>query len=406
VESVEEGLGGSSRLATLDGLLAKLLLGVGSGIGVEAEHDLLVAQRVLLLDVDALGAGLALGSAENGLDFGRVDQAGQIGVGNQVGRQEVVLLESRGAGGGAVDLVKGLEGGGGPDDEAAEVTTGGELEEVEGEDGGGLNTGDVAEGLDEVLAVGLGVVDNEGTAALAEAAVTELTLTSADLAGLLDLDEIGTSTDSLEEGDSGLGLGQGSTLEDLGVNDEGNLGDVGDTVTAGEEQSGGRRSSQSGGGSETTLANVDLLVPLAPDLGRGEHTTGTALVTEGSLTGTVSTTTGDTGDTGDSTTYSIERGFVSCLFLPIGEMVKIRWFCKFLRNLESDSSNLEKCAKSRTGTPGLSGGLFTSLLAHGVGLALVLGHTDVNLPVEKIISISPPFVNPSISSHTGQYPGG
>jgi hypothetical protein len=49
-------------------------------------------------------------------------------------------------------------------------------------------------------------------------------------------------------------------------------------------------------------------VPLAPDLGRGEHTTGTALVTEGSLTGTVSTTTGDTGDTGDSTTCSIENG--------------------------------------------------------------------------------------------------
>ena len=50
------------------------------------------------------------------------------------------------------------------------------------------------------------------------------------------------------------------------------------------------------------LANVDLLVPLAPDLGRGEHTTGTALVTESGLSGTVSTTTGDTGDTSDSAT--------------------------------------------------------------------------------------------------------
>jgi hypothetical protein len=201
------------------------------------------------------------------------------------------------------------------------VTTGGELEEVEGEDGGGLNTGDVAEGLDEVLAVGLGVVDNERTAALAEAAATELTLTGTELAGLLDLDELGTGTNSLEEGNGGLGLGQGSVLEGLGLDNEGNLGDVGDTVTAGEEESGGGRSSQSGGGSETTanslvhhiqlrrfqrmfipLANVDLLVPLAPDLGRGEHATGTALVTEGSLTSTVSTTTRDTRNTGDSTT--------------------------------------------------------------------------------------------------------
>lgn len=50
------------------------------------------------------------------------------------------------------------------------------------------------------------------------------------------------------------------------------------------------------------LALVNLDVPLPPDLGGGEHATGTAHVTEGSLTGTVSTTTGDTGNTGDGAT--------------------------------------------------------------------------------------------------------
>jgi hypothetical protein len=50
------------------------------------------------------------------------------------------------------------------------------------------------------------------------------------------------------------------------------------------------------------LAKVDLLVPLAPDLGRREHATGAAHVTEGGLTGTVSTTTRDTRNTGDSAT--------------------------------------------------------------------------------------------------------
>lgn len=50
------------------------------------------------------------------------------------------------------------------------------------------------------------------------------------------------------------------------------------------------------------LAKVDLLVPLPPDLGRGEHATRTAHVTEGGLTSTVSTTTGDTGNTCDGTT--------------------------------------------------------------------------------------------------------
>lgn len=300
-----ESSGSTLGLATLDTLLTKLLLGVGSGVGVETKHDLLVAQGVLLLDLGTLGAGLALGGAHDGLDFGRVDEAGQVGVGNHVGRQEEVLLEGRGGGGAAVDLVKGLEGGGGPDDEAAEVATRGELEKVEGEDGGGLNTGDVAEGLDELLAVGLGVVDNQGTAALAEAAVTELTLTGTHLLRLLDLDELIAGTEGLEEGDGGLGLGQGGTLEGLGLDNEGNLGDLGNAVATGEQKSGDRGSSQSRSGSETLLVQVDLLVPLAPDLGGSEHTTRAALVTEGSLTSTVGTTTRDTGNTGDSTACAI-----------------------------------------------------------------------------------------------------
>lgn len=50
------------------------------------------------------------------------------------------------------------------------------------------------------------------------------------------------------------------------------------------------------------LALVDLDVPFAPDLGRGEHATGSAHVTERSLTSTVSATARNTRDTGDSAT--------------------------------------------------------------------------------------------------------
>lgn len=150
----------------------------------------------------------------------------------------------------SVDVVKGAEGGRGPDDEATEVTAGSELEQVEGEDGRGLDTGDVAESLDERLAIDFGVVDDEGSTALAVAAVTHLTLTSTDLAGLLDLHEIGTGTEGLEEGNGGLGLGDGITLEGLGVDNERDLGDVGDAVATGEEESRDRGSSQGRGGSE------------------------------------------------------------------------------------------------------------------------------------------------------------
>ena len=380
-QSVEENLASALGLAGVSGLLADLLLGVGGGVGVEAEQDLLVAERVLLLDNTALGAGLTLGGADNGLDFRRVDEAGQVGVGNGASGQEEVLLEGRGGGGGAVDLVQGVEGGGGPDDEAAEVTTGGELEEVEGVDGGGLNTGDVAEGTDKLLAVGLGVVDDQRTAALAEAAVTQLTLTGAHLAGLLDLDELVTGTKGLQEGNSGLGLGQGSTLEGLGVNNEGDLGDLGDAVATGEEEGGDGRSSQSRSGSETLLVQVDLLVPLAPDLGGSEHATRAALVTEGSLTGTVSTTTRDTGNTSDSTAYT---GHSSAIVFGVRSFVPRRVFLQLRQN----PSHLEL---SRTGTPGLSRGLLASLLAHSVGLSLVLGHAGVHLPV-KLPSAFPPRI--------------
>ena len=152
-------------------------------------------ERVLLLDASTLGLCLALGGPDHALDFRRVDETADISLRNDVGGEEEVLLERGWGGGGAVDGVQGLEGGGGPDDEAAEMSTGCELEEVEREDGRGLNACDVAESACDLLAVDLGVVDDQGTTALAVAAPTELTLTGAELAGLLDLVDVCGGTD-------------------------------------------------------------------------------------------------------------------------------------------------------------------------------------------------------------------
>lgn len=285
--------------------LVLLLLGLLSedlGVRVKAEHNLLVAERVLLLDARALGGGVALGGVEGALDFGGVDEAGQVSLGDDVGGEEEVALVAGGLGGGAVDVVEGLEGGRGPDDEAAEVAAGGELEEVEGVDGAGLDAGDVAEALDEVLAVGLGVVDDEGAAALAVAAAAELALAGAELLGALDLVEVSAGADGAEQrgGDGGLDGGVGA--DDLGVDDEGHLGNGHDLVAAGHQQRSDGGGGEGGAGRVALLALVDLDVPLAPDLGGSEHAAGAAHVTEGGLTGTVSTRARDTGDTGDSAT--------------------------------------------------------------------------------------------------------
>jgi hypothetical protein len=207
------------------------------------------------------------------------------------------------------------------------VTTGGEAEEVEGADVGGLDTGKVAESLDDTLVL---VVDDQGTATLAVLAVAGLTLTGADLLRGDDLGNVGVSLEALESGDGLLGL---LDRLDGGGNDEGDLGDTLDAVTAGEDEGGEGSGGNSRDDSEALLVLVDLDVPLAPDLGGREHATATAHVTEGSLSGTVRSSTTDTGDTGDGATSS----------------------------------------------PGLGGGLLTSVLRDGDGLAAVLGDRLVDL---------------------------
>ena len=89
-------------------------------------------------------------------------------------------------------------------------------------------------------------------------------------------------------------------------------------MTAGEEESRDRGSSQGRNGSESPtkvslvdleigvgsslLAKVDLLVPLSPDLGRSEHATRSAHVSESSLSSTVGSSSRNTRNTGNSTT--------------------------------------------------------------------------------------------------------
>lgn len=332
-EGVEEGRASGGGLLGLLGslgldalLLEDLLPAEGLGVGVETEENGLVDKGVLLLGPGAL-LDLLAGRADDGLDLIGVNDAGDVGVEDLGGGEEVVLLVDGSLVEGAEDIIEEGEGTLGPDDETAEVSSGSELEEVEAADVDELNTGKVAEGLDDTVVL---VVDNEGATALAVATVPELALSSTDLAGVGDLDNIGVGLQGLEEGDSLLGLGESL---DLGSDNEGNLLDLLDAVATSENEGRQSRSSESGDDGESALVLVDLDVPLAPGLGGGEHATTPAHVTEGSLAGTVSSSTTNTGNTGDSATSS----------------------------------------------PRLSGGLVTSLLAHSVRLALVFGDALVDL---------------------------
>jgi len=80
------------RLLRLDAFLFEEFLPANSlGIGIEAEEDTLIDQRVLVLGPWALG-DLGVGRSDNGLDHGAVDDASDVGVGDLRSGESVVLL--------------------------------------------------------------------------------------------------------------------------------------------------------------------------------------------------------------------------------------------------------------------------------------------------------------------------
>jgi len=189
-----------------------------------------------------------------------------------------------------------------------------------------LDSGNVSESLDNTVVV---VEDNKGTTALNIAAVASLALASAEVVGCLDLLNVSICTKGGEDLNGLLCLL--GVLELVG-NNEGNLRDVVDAVSASKDKGGDGRGSEGRGNSVAALVDIDLAVPLAPSLGGVEHTTTSAHVGEGSLARAVSSTTVHTRHTSDGA----------------------------------------------TGSPRLSSGLHTSTLLDGIGLAVVLVQVGVN----------------------------
>ena len=104
-----------------------------------------------------------------------------------------------------------------------------------------------------MLAIALGVVDNERTTSLSVSAASKLTLTGSQLSRLLNLDDIWTSANSLEKLNSKLGLDESSSLEDSGGDDKWYFGNGRDAVTTGKEEGGNGGSSDSRGSSEAPV---------------------------------------------------------------------------------------------------------------------------------------------------------
>lgn len=242
----------------------------GLGVRIESEHDSAVLERVLALGERSGGLGWALG-ANNRLDFIRVDQTCNISVGNLgLGHGEARL--------GGKDFVQTAESRLSENNESAEVSSRSELKQVEALDRAKLNTGQVAESLDNT---GVVVVDDQWSTSLCVSSVAQLANTSTNLAGVGDFDDIGVSTDRLEQSNSFLGLGQ--ALGSIGDHKR-DLLNLLDTVAASKHERGDSSGSQRRGSSVSLLVLVGLDEPSAPQLSRSEHVTTAGHVTESSLT--------------------------------------------------------------------------------------------------------------------------
>jgi len=79
--------------------------------------------------------------------------------------------------------------------------------------------------------------------------------------------------------------------------DKRDLRHIGNLVTPGHNQRRDSRCSKGSSGGVAALVHVDLAMPFAPNFGGRKHASATTHVAEGSLTGTVGTTTAYTGDT-------------------------------------------------------------------------------------------------------------
>jgi hypothetical protein len=102
------------------------------GQWVQFVHEFGILEGVLLSVVDLLLRNLV---SEDGLNFIRVDDSGNIGIGQDGSGQSEVDLLGRFLLVGSVDGIELLEGSLGPDDESSQMTSGGQLEEIESADG-------------------------------------------------------------------------------------------------------------------------------------------------------------------------------------------------------------------------------------------------------------------------------
>jgi len=146
------------------------------------------------------------------------------------------------------------------------------------------------------------VVDDKRSSALNVSSISRLSSSSSDLLGIDNSNYISISVKFFQECSGALRLVD--RVHDLVVNDQGDLGNLLDSVSSGEYQSGDGRSGNSRSQGVSLLGHVDLSVPSSPCSSGSKHSSSSAHVSESSLSSSVGTSSRDSRNTGNSSTSS------------------------------------------------------------------------------------------------------
>jgi len=271
---------------------------LGLGVRVELLHHSLVLKRVSLgLVVEFVVGDVNSNSTELGLNLIGVDNTGETGAVDDIALHAVSRLSFSLNGVGSESVIEGFESVTGEDDETSYGTTGGELEEVESVDVADINTGQVAGSF---LDVEVGIsVDDEGSSSVGETSISVFSLSSSQFLGLADTLKIGLGTEAVEGREESSG-----GVEVEAFSNKWEFGDIHNSVSLGKDEGCAGRGGKSGGNGVSLLVEVGFSVPFSPDLEGSEHASFTALITEGSLSGSVGTGAGNSGNSSDGATSS------------------------------------------------------------------------------------------------------
>lgn len=193
--------------------------------------------------------------------------------------------------------VEGLDGRLGPDAESTEVTSRSQMSDVKSVDIQEVDSRNISDSSLEGLAVV--ITNDERTSSVLESSVSELSLTSSELLGISDSQDILIDVEGLEDLDSLLGL---ADSVDAVLEDQRKLRNLGDSVTSSENERGDSGGGNSGSQGVSSLLEVDLSVPSSPGSQWVSHSTSSAHVSVGTLSGSVGSGSSHSWHSGNGST--------------------------------------------------------------------------------------------------------